>query len=109
MVVGGDWNSMFPGTGKEDFGSYTTSEENLFWVQTIPEGWTPDDWQWCYDADVPTARTLEQPYKAGENFTCIIDGFLVSPNLRVDEVQGYNLRFEHSDHNPVAITVSIRS
>ncbi|HAK44524.1 MAG TPA: hypothetical protein DCO79_01195 [Spirochaeta sp.] len=108
VVVGGDWNSMFPGTGKDAFGDYTTAEEHLFWLQSIPDGWTPENWQWCYDSEVPTSRTLEQPYKAGENFTCIIDGFLVSPNLRVDEVEAYNLRFEHSDHNPTAITVSIR-
>ena len=108
IVVGGDWNSMFPGVSKEQFGAYTTKEEYLFWLQSIPKDWTPDNWQWCYDAEVPTARTLEQPYKAGENFTCIIDGFLVSPNLRVDEVTGFNFRFKHSDHNPTAITVSIR-
>lgn len=108
VVIGGDWNSLFPGVSEDQFGSYTTPEEHLFWLSSVPEDWTPENWQWCYDDEVPTARTLEQPYKAGENGTFIIDGFLVSPNLRVDEVRGYNLRFEHSDHNPVAITVSIR-
>ncbi len=108
VVVGGDWNSLFPGMDKNHFGAYSTLEEHLGWVQLIPEEWTPDNWQWCYDAEVPTSRSLEKPYKKGENFTCIIDGFLVSPNLRVDEVRGYDLRFEHSDHNPVSITVSIR-
>ena len=109
VVVGGDWNSMFPGVTKQQFGEYTTPEEYLFWLQEIPSGWTPENWQWCYDAEIPTCRTLEQPYRAGENFTTIIDGFLVSPNLRVDEVNGFNLRFENTDHNPVAITVSIRN
>lgn len=108
VVAGGDWNSLFPGVEKDSFGSYTTDEEHLFWLQKIPDGWTPADWQWCYDKNVPTARSLDQPYVEGENFTTIIDGFLVSPNLRVDEVKGYNLRFEYSDHNPVAVTVSIR-
>ncbi|MDC7225371.1 MAG: endonuclease/exonuclease/phosphatase family protein [Spirochaetales bacterium] len=108
VVVGGDWNLLLPGTDKTQFGSYNTSEENLGWVKTMPATWTPGNWQWCYDEETPTARSLEQPYSAGENFTCIIDGFLVSPNLRVDEVEAFNLRFEHSDHNPAAITVSIR-
>ncbi len=108
VVVGGDWNSLFPGVTKDQFGTYTTPEEYLFWLQSVPSDWTPENWQWCYDAEVPTARSLEQPYKAGENFTCIIDGFLVSPNLRVEEVKGIDFRFENTDHNPVAITVSIR-
>ena len=108
VVAGGDWNSLLPGAPKEHFGDYTTDEEYLFWVQSIPAGWTPDNWQWCYDSEVPTARSLEQAYKKGENFRCIIDGFLVSPNLRVDEVSGFDLDFEYTDHNPVAVTVSIR-
>ena len=108
VVVGGDWNSLMPGAPKDHFGSYTTAEEHLFWVQKLPADWTPVDWQWCYDLDIPTSRSLEQPYKNGENFTALIDGFLVSPNLRVDEVRGFDFGFDYTDHNPVAITVSIR-
>ena len=108
VVVGGDWNSLFPGVTKEQFGSWTTPEEHLFWIQHIPAGWTPPDWQWCYDAEIPTVRSLEQPFADGENFTTIIDGFLVSPNLRVDQVRGFDLGFKSADHNPVSVTVSIR-
>ncbi|MBI9106516.1 MAG: endonuclease/exonuclease/phosphatase family protein [Spirochaetales bacterium] len=108
VVIGGDWNSMFPGVTMDDFGDYTTPEEYLFWVQKIPENWTPSNWQWCYDNNVPTSRSLEQPFKEGENFTTLIDGFLVSPNLKVRDVKAYNLKFKSSDHNPTTITVSIR-
>jgi endonuclease/exonuclease/phosphatase family metal-dependent hydrolase len=109
VVIGGDWNSLFPGVSTDDFAPYTTAEEELFWVQQIPENWTPSNWQWCYDKSIPTVRSLEQPYVKGENFTTVIDGFLVSPNLRVDQVRGFDLGFEFTDHNPVSITVSIRN
>jgi endonuclease/exonuclease/phosphatase family metal-dependent hydrolase len=109
VVIGGDWNSMFPGVTKDHFGEYSTAEEFLFWLQSIPKGWTPPSWQWCYDKNVPTSRSLEQPFMEGENFTTIIDGFLVSPNLKVDDVKAYNLKFAKSDHNPTSITVSIRN
>ena len=109
VIAGGDWNSLFPGVSVEDFGPYTTEEQYLFWVQKIPEDWTPADWQWCFDKNIPTVRSLERPYKKGENFTSIIDGFLVSPNLKVDQVRGFNLNFENTDHNPVSVTVSIRN
>ena len=105
VVVGGDWNSLFPGVQKDQFGAYTTPEENLDWVFRIPEGWTPEGWQWCFDGEVPTARSNERPYIPGETFQTIIDGFLVSPNLSVEEVSSYNLGYLHSDHHPVAITV----
>lgn len=109
VVLGGDWNSIFPGIDINQFKPYTTDEEYLFWVQSIPENWTPENWQWCYDSKIATSRSLEQPFEKGENFTTIIDGFLVSPNLRVDQVKAFDLHFENSDHNPTSITVSIRN
>lgn len=109
VVIGGDWNSIFPGIDKDHFAPYTTAEEYLFWVQAVPENWTPDNWQWCYDSETATSRSLEQPFEKEENFTTVIDGFLVSPNLRVDEVKGFDLDFENSDHNPTSVTVSIRN
>lgn len=108
VIAGGDWNSLFPGVSKKQFGSYETDEEHLFWLQSIPEGWTPENWQWCYDRSVPTSRSLDRPYMKGENFTAVIDGFLISPNLEMDSVQGWDLGFLESDHNPVSIRVSIK-
>lgn len=109
VVAGGDWNSLFPGLSRDQFGPYETAEEHLFWLQRIPEGWTPGGWQWCYDPAVPTSRSLDRPYREGRNFTAVIDGFLVSPNLAVEEVEGVPLGFRDSDHNPVLVTVAPRS
>jgi endonuclease/exonuclease/phosphatase family metal-dependent hydrolase len=105
VVVGGDWNSMFPGIAKEHFGPYGTAEKDLYWVQKIPDGWTPLDWTWAYDSSTPTARSLEDTFIEGDNFETIIDGFLLSPNLELVEVKGHDLGFELSDHNPVQVTV----
>lgn len=105
VVVGGDWNSIFPEIGKEHFAPYSTSEEDLFWIQRIPEHWTPESWNWSFDQAIPTCRSNEKPYKAGENFTTIIDGFLTSPNLEVRQVISHNLEFVHSDHNPVIVVL----
>lgn len=105
VVVGGDWNAMFPGVSKDQFAPYTTPEENLDWLFRIPEGWTPEGWQWCFDPQVPTARSNDRTYIPGETYQTIIDGFLVSPNLEVTEVSAYNLGYLHSDHHPVAVTV----
>ena len=83
VVVGGDWNSLFPGITKDSFGPYATTEKDLFWVQNIPEGWSLPDWVWCYDKNIPTCRSLERPYAYGQNFTTSIDGFYVSDRKSV--------------------------
>ncbi|MFW6138367.1 MAG: endonuclease/exonuclease/phosphatase family protein [Spirochaetota bacterium] len=105
VVLGGDWNCLFPGVDMESFTPYTTPDETLGWVQEIPPDWTPRGWRWAYDPEVPTTRTLEQPYENGENFTTIIDGFLLSPNVELLEVKGSDLGFVNTDHNPVWVRV----
>ncbi len=108
VILGGDWNSLFPEEGFDDFAPYTTTEENLFWIQRIPENWTPEEWQWGWDPEVPSCRTLDQAYIPGENFRTIIDGFLVSPNVQIDEVKTYNAEFSYSDHNPVSLKFKLK-
>jgi len=108
VVVGGDWNSLFPGIELHHFAPSTTPPDLLAWIQKIPEKWSPPGWQWVYDAGTSTNRTLEKPFVRGENLESIIDGFLVSPNVSVEEVQGFDLMFKNSDHNPVAVTLKIQ-
>ena len=64
-------------------------------------------WQVVIDPAIPTTRTNEQPYKSGMNYTTIIDGFIVSPNITVEEVRGLDLGFAITDHQPVIATLSL--
>ncbi|MCG8452210.1 MAG: endonuclease/exonuclease/phosphatase family protein [Spirochaetales bacterium] len=106
VVVGGDWNSLFPGVSRNQFPNYSTTEENLYWVQRIPDDFTPEGWTWAYDPNSSTCRSLDAPYQKGENYECIIDGFLLSPGLQIDSIKGANLGYMNSDHDPVRLTVS---
>jgi len=104
LVVGGDWNhrihaSSFP---------HTTEEEYLFWIHDLPSSFTPNGWLWAIDPSHPTVRTLERPYIRGENYTCIIDGFLVSPNVEIVTCETLDLDFQDSDHNPIRLIVRTR-
>jgi hypothetical protein len=87
---------------------YSTAEKNLFWVKNLPAGVVPDGWQWGTDPTTPTCRTLDQPYRRGVNYTCVIDGYLVSPNVEIVETETLDLKFAHSDHHPVVMTVRSR-
>lgn len=97
VVVGGDWNLRLAPT---EF-PHETQERFQFWIRDLPVGATPAGWQWATDPDRPTVRTAHKPYVNGENYRLIIDGFLVSPNIKTVSVRTDDLDFAASDHNPV--------
>jgi len=101
VVIGGDWNFRLAPT---EF-PHTTAEKYLFWIRDIPLETVAEGWEWAIDPHRPTVRTANQPYREGENHLLIIDGFLVSPNIEVLAVHAEDLRFEHTDHHPVQITI----
>ncbi|MCL6610825.1 MAG: endonuclease/exonuclease/phosphatase family protein [Peptococcaceae bacterium] len=98
IIVGGDWNHVLPGTGPDKF---ETTEKRPFWLQDLPDDFTPNGFNWAVDPSIPSVRTVASPYRKGMNFTAVIDGFLVSNNIKVTKVFGQDLGFANSDHNPV--------
>ena len=71
----------------------------------------PQDWQLLQDPSVPTCRANGSVYKGADKskfqFFCI-DGFIVSPNVRLSSIKTLDLDFANSDHNPVLLTVSLQ-
>lgn len=105
LIVGGDWNHLIPGT---DPSLFKTTEAWPEWLQKIPEDFKPDGFQWVADEAVPTTRTDATSYVVDENFTAVIDGFLVSPNVEMKSVKGYPLEFKYTDHNPVKMEFKLK-
>lgn len=105
IIIGGDWNHSLPGT---DPGRFETQQEWPEWLQPFPESFAPEGFEWAHDPATPTVRTLDIPYREGVNFLAVIDGFLVSPNIGIVSVQGHDLGFEHSDHNPVTASFILK-
>ncbi|MDE2112896.1 MAG: hypothetical protein KGJ79_17295, partial [Alphaproteobacteria bacterium] len=62
-----------------------------------------------FDPHVPTVRTNNQPYRPGVNYTAIIDGFLVSPNVEIDSVTTIDTGFQFTDHQPTVLRASMSS
>ena len=48
-----------------------------------------------------TCRAAEIPYTKGVNYLNVIDGFIVSDNIKVNSVYNINNEFSFSDHQPV--------
>lgn len=100
VVLTGDWNSILPGARVEGF---QFTEEVPGYYLPLPEDFTPEGWQWAFDPDTPTNRSLASAYREGETYVTIIDGFLVSPNVTIEETETISMGFALSDHQPVKV------
>ena len=106
VIAGGDFNQVFSNV---DMSSYPVYEGS--WVCGLIEtGDFGDDWQFEMDNRVPTCRNLDKPYQGADKDSFqyyMIDGFIVSGNVRVDSVMTQDFQFAASDHNPVLMTVTL--
>lgn len=105
VIAGGDWNHGLPGS---DPGSFARTAPRPAWYRELPPGFAPAGFRWAVDPGRPTVRASSTPYRPGESFVAVIDGFLVSDNVGVESVVVRDLGFRHSDHNPVAARIVLR-
>ncbi len=105
VLVGGDWNYSLPDTNPYAFKS---KESWPYWLYKMPDSFKPNHYSWGVNNEYYTVRTNSKPYIEGENFTAIIDGFLVSDNIEIVRVYNHRLEFENSDHNPVEIIFKLK-
>lgn len=97
VVVLGDWNMRFAPTQFP----YTADPAAQFWIRDLPRSQIPSGWHLVFDPRTPSVRTNEQAYVAGRNYTTIIDGALVSPDVEVVSVTTSDTGFVDTDHQPV--------
>ena len=102
VIVGGDFNHDIAGT-KEVFESNQKVPEWIFELNDddLADGFTfviADNYE-----EVATCRSTDMPYVEGENYTVVIDGFIVSDNIKSFRAENLDANFVSSDHNPVAL------
>ena len=104
-VAGGDFNQVFP-SYKDAF---PIEENKYFTPGIVDEGLFGQGWVLAADPSSPTCRSLDKPYSGfRENHQFyMIDGFILSPNVRMVSVQTIDLNFKNSDHNPVKLSFSL--
>lgn len=103
IIAGGDWNQSPPGF-RPAFRENKINTNQM----ALAEGFLPDDWTWSYDNTIPTNRTVAAPYNSAVTATTVIDFFLLSPNVENISVKCIDLKFSHSDHNPVLVNVRLK-
>ena len=100
VIAGGDFNQTFDDIDISRF----PLQEGMWAPGIIADEDFGAGWQFCMDAEIPTCRSLDKPYRDAdlEHFQYyVIDGFIVSDNIKIDSLRTLDLGFTASDHNPV--------
>ncbi len=103
VIAGGDFNQTFEGVD-----AYPLLDESFWQPGEICVSDLPDGFSFVYDDATTTCRLLNKPYD-GERKNAqfyVIDGFIVSDNLKVNLIETVDLNFQYSDHNPVLLQVT---
>ena len=103
IVVGGDWNQC-PANFKPKFDGYLMDNININYITAD----YLDDWTWAYQDSIPTNRRLTGVYDKSKTLTTVIDYFLLSPNIDKISVEGIDLNFQNSDHQPVICKIKLK-
>ena len=103
VICGGDFNHDFTTDSKEYFNPGT--DRSYSWCEPFPDDIIPQGFTKCTDyADgmISTTRYTDVPYSA-DSFTVILDGFIVSDNVKCIYVQNIDKQYQYTDHNPVVM------
>ena len=63
----------------------------------------PAGFSYAVSDNAPTCRLLNGPYSGNyeESQVYVLDGFIVSDNINVEQVENIDIQFEYTDHQPV--------
>jgi len=102
VIVGGDFNHAMGEAVAEGFPS---EQKFPAWVAVLTEDDLADGVRIVRaenELEVPTCRGADIVYTKGVNYTTVVDGFLVTDNVRAT-AENVDTDFACSDHNPVKL------
>lgn len=102
VIVGGDFNHAFGEAVAEGFPS---EQKFPSWVSILTQEEMADGITMLRaenELEVPTCRGADIVYTKGVNYTTVVDGFLVSDNVKATAMN-VDTDFAYSDHNPVRL------
>ena len=107
VIAGGDFNQTFEGL---DASKYPIWDDENFQAGKVDESVFDEGWKFAADDTFLTCRLLNRPYDRNDRKTqfYVIDGFVLSPNVELEEVKVLDEDFKNSDHNPVQIKVKLK-
>ncbi|MBE5778293.1 MAG: endonuclease [Clostridiales bacterium] len=105
VIAGGDFNQTF--SGAEHIGG---SWDGMWTPGIFAEDQLPQGLSLAYDGAVPSCRSLDRAYDGDRDnhVFYIIDGFIVTDNIKVNHIETIDLNFVNSDHNPVLLQFTLQ-
>ena len=105
VIAGGDFNQTFEGLD-----TYKIHDTDSWVPGTVYEEDLPEGFDFAVADNAPTCRLLNGPYSGNyeDSQVYVIDGYIVSDNLRVDQVEVIDTDFEYADHQPVSLRVTLK-
>ena len=98
VIVGGDFNHELA----DSLGTFPTEQKTPNWAYPLTSDMVGENFRVVASKDgTGTCRAAEIPYTPGVNYINVLDGFIVSDNVRVNSVRNIDTGFAYSDHNPV--------
>jgi len=106
VIAGGNFNQAFP---DDDFSAYPLRQSGRFEPGRMDASLLRKNWQFVSDRSAPTSRLRNAPYSQARWWAqyYVLDGYILSPNVLLEQVKTVNAEFRHSDHNPVKIVVQL--
>lgn len=107
VIAAGDFNQRFSNIDSSMYPYY----EGMWSVGEVDAKAFEPDFRLLMDNSYPTCRSLDKPYANADKDTFqyyMIDGYIVSKNVKVNAVKTLNCRFRVSDHNPVVLEAELQ-
>lgn len=107
IIAGGDFNQKFP-----DSTNYPAVWTDGWLPGQLDKDMLEEDWAFAFDDTKPTCRSNTKPYNdedaLNKNWQYhVIDGFIISPNVTLENINVLDEDFQNSDHNPVFMQFSL--
>ncbi len=101
VIAGGDFNHDIA----DSVNNFPSEQKTPSWVYQLRDADLAEGFRFVKAEnakETPTCRGADIPYEKGVTYTVIVDGFLVSDNVRA-EAKNIEKDFLYSDHNPVVM------
>ncbi|WBW98071.1 endonuclease/exonuclease/phosphatase family protein [Oceanirhabdus sp. W0125-5] len=103
LIIGGDFNLILNSVNIK----FNSKEKKPDRFEYFPEEVLLQQTQLIFDDSSPTARSLSRPYDEN-SFKAVVDGFIISNNIEVIQVENLEYDFKYSDHNPVVMKFKLK-